>query len=205
MEKVDFELIIQQTIARFTQNRIGVKPLVFVMLSPSISQLAWGDGSLQEFVRLFLYEALLSNHPDAAVEVLLRRRAELKDINEFVGVHPSYWVQLRVSGRGLKRSEPLIEDIFTGVGYRLEEWVGVDNSDTRLGIFGPKNKDGAKLVICLEARRGILKCDLITAGLRIRAGSRPCRRQWRFDSTHEFNRSIMAPSSGNNMASLLCR
>ena len=161
MEKVDFELVIQQTIARFTQNRIGVKPLVFVMLSPSISQLAWGDGSLQEFVRLFLYEALLSNNPDAAVEVLLRRRAELKDINDFVGVHPSYWVQLRVSGRGLKRSEPLIEDLFTGVGYRLEEWVGVDNSDTRLGIFGPKNKGGGKLVICLESRRGILKCDLL--------------------------------------------
>jgi hypothetical protein len=66
-----------------------------------------------------------------------------------------------VSGRGLKRSEPLIEDIFAGVGYRLEEWVGVDNSDTRLGIFGPKNSGGAKLVICLESRRGLLKCDLL--------------------------------------------
>ena len=161
MEQVDLELVIQQAIARFTENRIGAKPLVFVMISPSTSQLAWCDGSLQEFVRLFLYETLLSSNPDAAVEVLLRRRAELKDINDFVGVHPSYWVQLRVSGRGLKRSEPLIEDIFAGVGYRLEEWVGVDNSDTRLGIFGPKNNGGAKLVICLESRRGLLKCDLL--------------------------------------------
>ena len=161
MEKVDLELVIQQTIARFTQNRSGTKPLVFVMISPSVSQLAWGDGSLQEFVRLFLYEALVSSNPDAAVEVLLRRRAELNDMNDFVGVHPSYWVQLRVSGRGLKRSEPLIEDIFAGVGYRLEEWVGVDHSDSRLGIFGPKNKSGAKMVICLESRRGTLKCDLL--------------------------------------------
>jgi len=39
MEKVDLGLVIQQTIARFTQNRIGAKPLVFVMISPNISQL----------------------------------------------------------------------------------------------------------------------------------------------------------------------
>jgi hypothetical protein len=161
MEKVDLGLIIEQTIARFTKNRIGAKPLVFVMISPNITQLDWSDGSLQEFVRLFLYEALLSNNPDAAVEVLLRRRAELRDINDFVGVYPSYWVQLRVSGRGLKRSERSIEDIFAALGYRVEEWIGVDNSDTRLGIFGTKSIRGAKLVFCLESKRGTLKCDLL--------------------------------------------
>jgi hypothetical protein len=161
MEKVDLGLIIQQTIARFTHNRIGAKPLVFVMISSNISQLEWSDGSLQEFVRLFVYDALLSNNPDAAVEVLLRRRAELRDMNDFVGVYPSYWVQLRVSGRGLKRSERSIEDIFTGLGYRVEEWIGVDNSDTRLGIFGPMRVSGAKMVFCLESKRGTLKCDLL--------------------------------------------
>ena len=161
MENVDLALIIQQTIARFTQNRTGAKPLVFVMMSPSVSRLEWSDGALAEFVRLFLYEALLSNHPDAAVEVLLRRRAALRDLTDFVGIHPSYWVQLRVSGRGLKRCERLIEDIFSGVGYRLEEWVGLDNSDARLGIFGTKSKSGAKMVFYLESSRRALKCDLL--------------------------------------------
>jgi len=93
--------------------------------------------------------------------VLLRRRAELNDMNDFVGVYPSYWVQLRVSGRGLKRSERSIEDIFAAQGYRVEEWIGVDNSDTRLGIFSPKSISGAKLVFCLESKRGTLKCDLL--------------------------------------------
>jgi hypothetical protein len=161
MEKVDLGLIIQQTIARFTQNRIGERPLVFVMISPSVSQVAWGDDTLAEFVRLFLYEALLSSDPDKAVEILLRRRAELKDINDFVGVHPSFWLQLRISGRGLKPSERLVEDLFLKLGYRCEEWVGADSSDTRMGIFGSKSKDHAKIVFCLNSKRETLKTDLL--------------------------------------------
>jgi hypothetical protein len=161
MEKVDLGLIIQQTSARFTQNRIGERPLVFVMISPVISHVAWGDETLTEFVRLFLYEALLSSDPDKAVEVLLRRRAELKDINDFVGVHPSFWLQLRVSGRGLKRSERLVEDLFLKLGYRCEEWVGGDSSDMRMGIFGAKSKDDVKMVFSLNSKRETLKYDLL--------------------------------------------
>jgi hypothetical protein len=116
---------------------------------------------LAEFVRLFLYEAMLSSDPDKAVEVLLRRRAELKDMNDFVGVHPSFWLQLRISGRGLKRSERLVEELFSKLGYRCEEWVGADSSDTRLGIFGSKSKDDAKMVFGLNSKRETLKYDLL--------------------------------------------
>jgi hypothetical protein len=161
MEKVNLELLIQQTIARFKQNRVGAKPFVFVTVSPSISQITWSDGSLKEFVRLFLYECLHSSDPDKAVEVLLTRRTEIRDMNDFVGIQPSYWVQLRVSGRGLKHSEALIEDLLRGLGYRCEEWVGVDDSAVRLGIFGTQFKNAAKLVFCLNSIRDTLKCDLL--------------------------------------------
>src|SRR5687767_11526992 len=99
MQNVNLELVIQQTIMRFNQNRRGEKPLVFVSVSPSIAQISWSDGSLKEFVRLFVYECLHSGEPDKAIEVLLTRRAEVGDVNDFLGLHPSYWVQLRLSGR----------------------------------------------------------------------------------------------------------
>jgi hypothetical protein len=161
MEKVNLELVIQQTIARFQQNRIGEKPFVFVTISPSISQITWSDGSLKEFVRLFLYECFHSCDPDKAVEVLLTRRTEIRDMNEFVGINPSHWVQLRISGRGLKHTERMIEDLLSGLGYRCEEWVGVDDSAVRLGIFGTQFKNAAKIVFCLNSIRDTLKCDLL--------------------------------------------
>ncbi len=161
METIDLGTIIQQVIAKFSENRIGQKPPVFVMISGSLPHVPWYDRSLREFARLFLYEALVTNDPDATVEVAVRRKAELKDLNEFVGIHPSYWIQMRVSGRGLKVMERLVEDLFADLSYRCEEWVGMENSGARLGIFGALDKPESKMIFCLETSRDILKCDLL--------------------------------------------
>ena len=161
MEHVNLGLVIEQAISKFGQNRIGEKPPIFVMISPSLAPVLWHDRSLKEFVRMFLYEVLLTNDPDAIIEVTLRRKLELKDLNAFVGIRPSCWMQLRVAGRGLKIMEPLIEELFAEVGYYCEEWVGVQDSAARLGIFGSKKNPELKLVFCLELTRNILKCDLL--------------------------------------------
>jgi hypothetical protein len=85
----------------------------------------------------------------------------LKDLTRFVGIKPSYWVQLRISGRGLKVTELLVEDLFAEVGYRCEEWVGMAGSIARLGIFGAINAPTFKTVFCMESTRLRLKCDLL--------------------------------------------
>jgi hypothetical protein len=161
MEHVNLGSVIEQAISKFGQNRIGEKPPMFVMISPSLAPIPWHDRSLKEYVRIFLYEVLLTNDPDAIIEVTLRRKTELKDLNAFVGVRPSCWVQLRVAGRGLKVMEHLINELFAEVGYRCEEWVGVQDSQARLGIFGNENKPDMKMVFCVESSRNILKCDLL--------------------------------------------
>src|SRR5262245_36794840 len=161
MEHVNLCSVLAQAFSKFRQNRIGDKPPVFVMISPSLAPVPWHDRSLKEFVRMFLYEVLLMNDPGAIIEVTLRRKLELKDLNAFVGVRPSYWMQLRVAGRGLKIMEPLVEELFAAVGYYSEEWVGVQDSAARLGIFGNKNELQLKMVFCLELSRNILKCDVL--------------------------------------------
>ena len=161
MEHINLGSVIEQAISKFGQNRIGDKPPVFVMMSPALTPIPWHDRSLKEFVRMFLYEVLLTNDPDALIEIALRRKMDLKDLNAFVGVQPSCWVQLRVAGRGLKVMEDLIEELFAEVGYRCEEWVGVQNSQARLGIFGNNRRTDLKMVFCVELSRNILKCDLL--------------------------------------------
>ncbi|HEY7168551.1 MAG TPA: hypothetical protein VIB79_28600 [Candidatus Binatia bacterium] len=161
MEKVDLGTIVQEAIARFHQNRIGPKPRVFVMISGSLPKVPWHDRSLKEFTRLFLYECLLSNHPDATVEIAVRRKAELKDLNRFIGIQPNYWIQLRVSGRGLRILDGVVEELFSDLGYHCEEWIGVESSTARLGIFGTAQMPASKMVFCLESGRGAFKCDLL--------------------------------------------
>jgi hypothetical protein len=161
MEHVNLGPVIEQAIAKFSQNRIGDKPPVFVMVSPESASIPWHDRSLKEFVRMFLYEVLLTNDPDATLEITLRRKVDLKDLSAFIGVQPNCWVQLRVSGRGLKVMEHVIEELFAEVDYRCEEWVGVAASAARLGIFGNENRPALKMVFCIESNRNILKCDLL--------------------------------------------
>ena len=105
MEHINLGSVIEQAISKFGQNRIGDKPPMFVMISPNLTPIPWHDRSLKEFVRMFIYEVLLTNDPDAIIEIALRRKMELKDLNAFVGVQPSCWIQLRVAGRGLKIME----------------------------------------------------------------------------------------------------
>jgi len=161
MEQVNLGSVIEQAITRFNRNRIGDKPPVFVTLAPALPQVPWKDSALKQFLQFFLYESLLTSDAAAAIEISLRRRSLLKDLTSFVGIQPSYWVQLRISGRGLKVAERQIEDLFAEVGYRCEEWVGVYGSDARLGIFGTIDAPNLKMVFCLESTRHRLRCDLL--------------------------------------------
>jgi hypothetical protein len=161
MEQVNLSSVIEQAITRFNRNRIGDKPPVFVALSPVLPRIPWKDSALRQFLQFFLYESLLTSDANAPIEISLRRRTVLKDLTAFVGIQPSYWVQLRISGRGLRVAEQVIEDHFNEVGYRCEEWVGVDGSDARLGIFGTIDAPDLKMIFCLESTRHRLRCDLL--------------------------------------------
>jgi hypothetical protein len=162
MKKVDFAIVIQETISRCSQNRIGEKPPVFVTHAPALTRVPWPNRTAEEFVRRFLYEALFTCDADAAVEVSLRRRTSLNDLNSFLGIKPSYWIQLRVAGRGIRVAENLIDELFAEVGFRTEEWVGIAGSSSmRLGIFGTIDGPNLKLAFSLETLRRRQKCDLL--------------------------------------------
>lgn len=161
MEKVDLTCAIQEAISRSAQNRIGAKPPVFVTLAPVLAHVPWQNQTAAVFVRRFLYETLLTSDAGAAVKVSLRRRTVLRDLAAFVGVTPSYWIQLRVAGRGIRVAEQLIEALFAEIGLRSEEWLGIAGSPARLAIFGSIDAPKLKMAFCIESTRKKQKCDLL--------------------------------------------
>jgi hypothetical protein len=161
MERIDLTKTIKEATATFCQNRIGDKPPISVTVPTIKTDIPWPDRKLQELVKLFLYETLLTNDPDAEVTVSLRRRSQLKDLSEFVGVQPTYWLHLRISGRGVRLSEFFIDEFFSDIGYTCAEWVGVAESETRLGIFTAAGKPEIKIVFCLDDGHFKRKFDLL--------------------------------------------
>jgi hypothetical protein len=161
MENIDLGYTIEEAISKFSCNRIGDKPAVFVMIPTQLRNVPWRDARLKELVRVFLYEILLTSDPDATLEISLRRRNDLADLDRFVGSNPTFWVQLRISGRGLKMFERLAQELSYDVGYHCEEWIAVQGSTARFASFATFDRPHVKIILCLESSKAIHKCDFL--------------------------------------------
>jgi hypothetical protein len=161
MENIDLGSVIEESIAKFSCNRIGDKPPVFVTVPSELRTVPWRDRSLKEVVRVFLYEILLTSDPDSTLEICLRRRTGLQDLDRIVQSNPSYWVQLRIAGRGLKMFEKLAQELCYDVGYRCDDWLTVQDTTVRLASFAAFDRPHVKIVLCLESSKATHRCDLL--------------------------------------------
>src|SRR5947208_17053993 len=107
MEQIELRSVIEEAIGQFSRNRIGDKPHMFLMIPSTLRVVPWRDRTLKELVRVFLYETLLTSHPDATLPISLRPRAELKALDPFVRVAPRSCLQSTFDGRGSKMDEHL--------------------------------------------------------------------------------------------------
>ena len=161
MEPTNWGTVIKSAIARFGQNRIGDKPRVVINLTPDHANTTWVNPVLKDFVRAFLYEALLTSDPDAAIEVSLCKQVEADNLDRIAGIEPTEWLLLRVSGRGLRVCEPMIEELLAEIDYRREKWLGVDGSNVCFGIFSATDMPTQKLAFRLYVAPRVLACDLL--------------------------------------------
>ena len=161
MQQIDLGIIIHDIVARFNRRCVSPKPPVFLSFIPALTQTPWRNRSLEAFIRYFLYESLISNDPEAPVEISLRRHANLRDLTAMVDTAPSYWVQLRINGRGLSIIWQTIEDLFTEIGYRCDERIANDSVQQQLGIFTSFDAPRQTMVLTTKAVRGHQRYDLL--------------------------------------------
>jgi hypothetical protein len=152
--------LIEEVIRRFTRNRIGPKPVVFVKIPPKLLYLPSRNESLEKLIRVYLYESLLMGNPDTPVRIMIHRPAPLKDLESFVGICPIYWTQLRIQMHGLCILNNLVKEKFSEIGYDCEEWVGVENATAQLAIFG-SSWPGTKVIFCADVAKDVTKYDLL--------------------------------------------
>lgn len=161
MEPTNWSTVIESAIAKFGQNRIGDKPQVVINLMSDHARMTWINPTLKDFVRAFLYEALITSDPDAAIEVSLCKQVEADNLDRIAGIEPTEWLLLRVSGRGLRVCEPMIEELLAEIDYRREKWLGVDGSNVCFGIFSATDMPTQKLAFRLYVAPRVLACDLL--------------------------------------------
>jgi len=158
--RIDLGALIEEVIQKFSRNRIGVKPAVFVKIPPEQPYVSSGDKALEKLIRVYLYESLLMGNPDTPVHVMVHRRASLKDLETFAGIYPAYWTQLRVQVHSPCILHNLVKEKFNELGYDCDEWIGVENSNAQLAIFSASWPE-SKVVFCADITQDLTKCDLL--------------------------------------------
>ena len=161
MRQVNIGMIVQDIISRVHRNRTESNAPIFLSFLPTPPPVPWPDYRLEEFLRYFLYETLISNCRKISVEISLRQPSIVKDLNTLVHIQPSYWVQLSISGRGLGVRVETIGDLFAEVGYRCEERLGSDSTNQQLGIFESFDAPRQSLIFYCSSVRERQRLDLL--------------------------------------------
>ncbi len=161
MSAIDLKSLIEEVVVKFNRNRTGAKPIVIITMPAELPNPFTQNARVARLLRLFLYEVLLMNEPESPVQLLVRKRSRLRDLEDFVGVSPQCWVQLRIAAHGPCIPEKLIEERCREVDYRCEEWVGVEDSNAQLVILSPVGDHGQKMVFCVDASKRMRKCDFL--------------------------------------------
>ncbi|TMA12000.1 MAG: hypothetical protein E6J89_06080 [Deltaproteobacteria bacterium] len=161
MKEINLGEVIEGVISKFCRNRTGPRPRLLAKIPPNLPYLSWQDDGLERFIKHFLYHTLLMNDPETPVQVIVHERTSLADLEDFVGVYPAYWIQLRIQGHGSGMIESVVEEVFSDLGYRCEEWIGVEGSSAQLAIFSPLDREEPKMVFCVDTVKGIWKCDFL--------------------------------------------
>ena len=75
MHQVDIGMIVQDTVARVHRNRVKPNSPIFLSFLPTLPPVPWPDCRLEEFLRYFLYETLITNCRAVPVEIALSQRS----------------------------------------------------------------------------------------------------------------------------------
>jgi hypothetical protein len=159
MREMDLASVMQSIVLR--RNRIldGIGSSMQLTLPLNLSKFLWHDRSLEKLIEKFIHHVSLISQPARPVRVALRQKARMLDLEKFFGIYPSYWIQLRIEGQGPAVFEAVARPIFEDLGYRCEEWVGVEDSGQHLAAFCLETEHDLKLVFWADnpSRR----CDLL--------------------------------------------
>ncbi len=153
MREIDLTMLMWEIVLK--RNRIKLS------LPPALSRFLWHDGSIEEVIERFIHHASSINHPARPLRIAVRQRAKLQDLEKFFGIYPTHWIQLRIEGQGSAGYEEGARKILEDLGYRCEEWVGVEDSGQQLAAFCLEMQREPKLVFWADNHKCSHKCDLL--------------------------------------------
>jgi hypothetical protein len=155
------ETIIRSAIFRLDSRPSRSKSSLQVSIPLVLSEFQWNDRNFESLIEKFLEHVLEISIPAGVVRVAVHEMKRKTDLEEFTSVHPEYWLHLSVESQAETGYEGGAKQILQDLGYQCAEWIGLEESESKLGVFRFGTQDMPALILFIQNRRALRNCDFL--------------------------------------------
>ena len=155
------ETIIRSAALKLNNRPSRSTPSLQVSIPPALSEFQWNDRNFENLIERFLEHVLEISSPAGPVRVAVHEMKRKTDLEEFISVHPEYWLHLGVESQAETGYEGGAKKILHDLGYQCSEWIGMEESELQLGVFRFGAQDVPALVLFVHNRRALRNCDFL--------------------------------------------
>jgi hypothetical protein len=152
---------IEEIILKFNRNFKNHETPVYLTLSPALSAFSWYQNRLEMLLERFLERVIAVTRPQGGIRVALCRKKQMSDVESFFSISPAFWCHLSVDGLAEAGFENAAIEVLKDLGFHCGEWVGVEDSDSKLGAFHLEDSNAPALILFVKDVRLRRHCDFL--------------------------------------------
>ncbi len=155
------EIIIRTAVLKLNSRPSRSKSSLQVSISPALSEFQWNDRNFENLIEKFLEHVLEISSPARPVRVAVHEMKRKTDLEEFISVHPEYWFRLSVGSQAETGYESGAKKILHELGYQCAEWIGMEESESQLGVFHFGMQNMPAVILFIQNHRAQRNCDFL--------------------------------------------
>ena len=152
---------LRRIVLRLNKKNKNLGPLVHLSISPLLSEFSCHGDKLEALAEQFLMRLLAFSSQARSVRVAVRIKRRMVDLEEFFSVSPANWLHLSAKGVFENGFENSVREGLIALGYRCSEWIGVEDSEARLGAFHYSASEDLALILYAQDQGSRRQCDFL--------------------------------------------
>ena len=152
---------LRRIILKLNKKYKNPRPLIHLQISPLLSGFSWQEEKLETLAEQLLMRMLAFSSPARSIRVAVRLKKRMADLEEFFAISPMHWLYLSAKGVFENGFESSLQEVLVALGYRCSEWIGVEDSEAKLGAFHYGDSQELALILYVQAQGFRQQCDFL--------------------------------------------
>jgi hypothetical protein len=152
---------LKKIVHRFNKKNKNLGPSIHLSISPSLSGFSRHEGKLEALAAQFLISTLAFGSQARCIRVAVRIKRRMTDLEKFFSISPAHWFHLSAKGDLETGFEGSVREVLKDLGFRCSEWIGVEDSEARLGAFHDGTSKDPSLIVYVQDQGSRRQCDFL--------------------------------------------